>query len=124
MFNRLFIGRNGPDQLSFALMVFALLLNFVPWPYMFIVTLAIMAVALLRMFSRNIAQRQKENLMFMKVINKTKAWYYRNKAKSRQRKLYKIFKCPKCAQKLRVPRGKGKVSIKCSKCGQKMIRNT
>ncbi len=124
MFNRMFIGRNGPDQLSFALIIFSLLLSFVPWSYMFIITLVITGVALLRMFSRNIEQRRKENLIFMNMINKIKSWYYRSKVKSQQRKLYKIFKCPKCSQKLRVPRGKGKVSIKCSKCGNKMIRNT
>lgn len=124
MFNRMFIGRNGPDQLSFALVILALLLNFIPWPYMFIITLAIMGIAIFRMFSRNIDQRRKENLKFMDMVNKIKSWYYRNKAKSEQRKLYKIFRCPKCSQKLRVPRGKGKVSIKCSKCGNKMIRNT
>ncbi len=124
MFNRMFIGRNGPDQLSFALIILSLLLSFVPWPYMFIITFAITGLAILRMFSRNIAQRQKENLFFMNLVNKIKSWYYRSKAKSQQRKLYKIFKCPKCSQKLRVPRGKGKVSIKCSKCGYKMIRTT
>lgn len=124
MFNRMFIGRNGPDQLSFAMTILALLLSFVPWAYMFVITFTLMALAILRMFSRNIAQRQKENLYFMNVVNKLKSWYYRNKARSQQRKLYKIFKCPKCSQKLRVPRGKGKVSIKCSKCGHKMIRNT
>ncbi len=124
MFNRMFIGRNGPDQLSLALIILALILNFVPWPYMFIITFCIVGAAVWRMFSRNIAQRQKENLSFMNVVNKIKSWYYRSKARSQQRKLYKIFKCPKCSQKLRVPRGKGKVSIKCSKCGHKMIRNT
>ncbi|WP_333860974.1 hypothetical protein [Clostridium sp.] len=30
---------------------------------------------------------------------------------------YKIFKCPNCAQKLRVPRKKGKITITCNKCG-------
>ncbi len=124
MFNRMFIGRNGPDQLSLALIILALILNFVPWTYMFIITFCIVGAAIWRMFSRNIAQRQKENLSFMNVVNKNKSWYYRSKARSQQRKLYKIFKCPKCSQKLRVPRGKGKVSIKCSKCGHKMIRNT
>ncbi len=124
MFNRMFIGRNGPDQLSFAIIILSLLLSFVPWPYMFIITLIITGLAIMRMFSRNIAQRQKENLFFMNLVNKIKSWYYRSKARGQQRKLYKIFKCPKCSQKLRVPRGKGKVSIKCSKCGQKMIRNT
>ena len=124
MFRKLFIGRNGPDQLSFALVILSLLLSFVPWAYMFVVTLSLSAVALMRMFSRNIAQRQKENAAFMNLFNKIKSWYYRNKAKAQHRKLYKIFKCPTCGLRLRVPRGKGKVSINCSKCGNKFIRTT
>lgn len=37
---------------------------------------------------------------------------------------YKIFKCPKCGQKLRVPRHKGKIAIHCRKCGEEFIRKT
>lgn len=124
MFRRMFIGRNGPDQLSLSLIILSLLLSFVPFRYMFVITFTITAVAVIRMFSRNIAQRQKENMAFMNVVNKIKSWYYRNKARGQQRKYYKIFKCPNCALKLRVPRGKGKVSIKCSRCGNKIIRTT
>ena len=124
MFRKIFIGRNGPDQLSFALLILSIALNFVPWRYMFAFSLIITAIAVMRMFSRNIMQRQKENMAFMGVVNKVKSWYYRNKARRQQRKYYKIFKCPNCSLKLRVPRGKGKVSIKCSKCGNKIIRTT
>lgn len=124
MLRKMFIGRNGPDQLSFALVVFSLLLSFVPFQYMFIITLSITTAAIFRTFSRNISQRQKENLAFLSMVNKIKSWYYKIKARGQQRKFYKIFKCPVCALKLRVPRGKGKVSIKCSKCGNKLIRTT
>lgn len=120
----MFIGRNGPDQLSLVLLILAMVLSFVPWTYMFIISLALVGLALWRMFSRNIEARRKENFMLMKLVNNIKAWYYRTNAKRQQRKQYKIFKCPKCGQKLRVPRGKGKVSIKCSKCGNKMLKTT
>lgn len=30
---------------------------------------------------------------------------------------YKIFKCPSCSQKLRVPRGRGNIIVKCKRCG-------
>jgi len=124
MFRRMFIGRNGPDYLSFGLTIIALILNFVPWRFMYLVSLALIVIALLRMFSKNIARRQKENLMFLRLVNKPKTWYYRSKMRRRQRKIYKVFKCPKCFQKLRVPRGKGKVLIKCSKCGNKITKVT
>jgi predicted RNA-binding Zn-ribbon protein involved in translation (DUF1610 family) len=124
MFGRMFIGRNGPDQLSFGLTIIALLLSFVHVPIVPFIALAIFALAIFRMFSRNVQQRRKENLMFLKLVNKPKTWYYNCKAARAQSKLYKIFRCPKCGQKLRVPRGKGKVSIKCSKCGNRIIKST
>lgn len=32
---------------------------------------------------------------------------------------YKVEKCPYCQQKMRIPKGKGKVRVKCSNCGKK-----
>jgi predicted RNA-binding Zn-ribbon protein involved in translation (DUF1610 family) len=124
MFRKMFIGRNGPDQLSLGLTLLAFVLSLIRVNVLFYISLAILALAILRMFSRNIEQRRKENLMFLRLVNKPKMWYYNCKAASAQSKLYKIFKCPECGQKLRVPKGKGKVSIKCSKCGNRIIKNT
>jgi DNA-directed RNA polymerase subunit RPC12/RpoP len=124
MFRRMFIGRNGPDQLSLGLTLLAFVLSLIRVNVLFYISLAILALAILRMFSRNIEQRRKENLMFLKLVNKPKMWYYNFKASVQQNKAYRIFKCSQCGQKLRVPRGKGKVSIKCSKCGNRMIKNT
>jgi uncharacterized paraquat-inducible protein A len=120
----MFIGRNGPDHLSLALLILAMVLSFVPWTYMFIICIALTLLAVWRMFSKNIDKRRKENLVLLKLVNNTKTWYYRINTQRQQNKQYKIFKCPQCGQKLRVPRGKGKVSIKCSKCGNKLIKTT
>ena len=38
--------------------------------------------------------------------------------------LYKVYKCPKCRQKLRVPRGKGKIRIICRRCKYEFVRRT
>jgi DNA-directed RNA polymerase subunit RPC12/RpoP len=124
LFGRIFIGRNGPDHLSLGLSILALALSLVPVTIFFYISLAVFAIAIFRMFSRNIERRRKENLMFLRLVNKPKMWYYNLKAARAQSKLYKIFKCPDCGQKLRVPKGKGKVSIKCSKCGSRIVRNT
>lgn len=124
MFGRLFLGRNGPDHLSLGLSILALALSLVPVTIVFYISLAVFALSILRMFSRNIEQRRKENLMFLKLVNKPKMWYYNLKTARTQSRLYKIFICPQCGQKLRVPKGKGKVSIKCSKCGNRIIKNT
>lgn len=47
----------------------------------------------------------------------------RKKRQSGQ-KQYRIYKCPKCRQKLRVPRGRGKIAIRCRKCGNEFIRRS
>jgi predicted RNA-binding Zn-ribbon protein involved in translation (DUF1610 family) len=120
----MFMGRNGPDHLSLALLILASVLSFVPWQYMFIISIALTLVAVWRMFSKNIDKRRRENFALVKLVNNAKTWYYRINAGRQQRKQYKIFKCPQCGQKLRVPRGKGKVSIKCSKCGNKLFKTT
>lgn len=124
MLGGIFLGRNGPDHLSFALLIAAMVLSFIPWPYMFIICIALTLLAVWRMFSKNIEQRRKENLVLLRLVNNAKSWYYRISARRQQAKQYRIFKCPQCGQKLRVPRGKGKVSIKCSRCGNKFMRTT
>ena len=34
-----------------------------------------------------------------------------------QGRKYKIFRCPGCGQKIRIPRGHGKIQIHCRVCG-------
>ncbi len=122
---RFFIGRNGPDHLSLALSILAFALSlFRVHISFYIISLVIFAISIFRMVSKNIEKRRKENLMFLRLVNKPKTWYYKYKALREQNKHFRVFKCAKCGQKLRVPRGKGKVAIKCSKCGEKMIKYT
>ena len=42
----------------------------------------------------------------------------------KQRKDYHYYRCPKCGQQLRVPRGRGKISITCPKCGNQFIKKS
>lgn len=37
---------------------------------------------------------------------------------------YRIFECPKCSQKLRVPKGIGRIEITCKRCGEKFIKRS
>ena len=34
----------------------------------------------------------------------------------KERNTYKYFRCPQCKQKLRAPRGRGKIQVTCQKC--------
>lgn len=37
---------------------------------------------------------------------------------------YEYLSCPFCGQRMRVPRGKGKLAVKCPSCGEKTIVNS
>ena len=143
MMNRLrnfMYGRYGMDGLNVCLWVFALAVMLIASVFSFIpsipgvvslilriVSTVLLVLTIFRSFSRNIAARQKENYSFMKIWNKVKQFFRRIKAAfipRPDRKTHKYFRCPKCSQKVRVPKGKGKIAIKCPKCGEKFIRKT
>lgn len=44
--------------------------------------------------------------------------------KKLDRRTHKIFKCPNCSQKIRVPKHRGKICIKCPNCRIEFIRKT
>ena len=67
---------------------------------------------LFRMFSRNIPARRRENQRFVNFLNRLKDRDNR------------YFNCPQCHQMVRVPKGKGKINIRCPKCGNKFIKKT
>ncbi len=46
------------------------------------------------------------------------------RAQQQDKRYYKYFNCPNCNQKVRVPKGKGKIEITCPKCRTSFIRKT
>ena len=57
-------------------------------------------------------------------VNKIKDFFKRQKSYMQQRKTHHIYKCPQCKQKIRIPRGKGRVAIRCKRCGTEFIKNS
>ena len=80
--------------------------------------------AYFRIFSRNIYKRAAENQAFLKKTAKIRGWFYKQNSMMAQRKTHRIFKCPTCRQKIRVPKGKGRIEIRCPKCNTKFIKNS
>ena len=119
-------GRYGTDKLSFALVIagFALhvLYVFTTFRLLYLASLIVYGIALYRTLSKNINARQKENMKFEQFLWKVKNWWVGVRADFEERKTYKHFKCPSCGQKIRIPRGRGKVEIRCPKCSNRFIK--
>ncbi|ALB44190.1 MULTISPECIES: Zn-finger containing protein [Clostridium] len=119
---RFMFGRYGGDELSKALLVLSfillLIMNFVPKDLRFLTILAYIPViiCMFRIFSRNIYKRRNENYKYLKIKNNIVMWFKNNINRIKTLKNYKYYTCSNCKQKLRVPRGKGKISITCPKC--------
>lgn len=90
----------------------------------YVLALALLVYAYYRMFSKDLSKRSAENQWYLKKEMKVRGWWQRKKKAIAGRKEYKIYKCPKCGQKIRVPRHKGKIAIRCRKCGEEFIRKT
>ncbi|NCB91202.1 MAG: hypothetical protein EOM40_01320 [Clostridia bacterium] len=77
-----------------------------------------------RMLSRNIAARYEENQKFLglksRLFSKGAPTFQRRAADPVNR----VFKCPTCGQKVRVPKGKGKISIHCPKCNSDFVKRS
>lgn len=90
------------------------------------VSTALIIIALLRMFSRNLAARRSELYRYLKIENKLRAFwarlrggYHKQADELRDRRKFKYLTCPQCAQRLRVPKGKGKLRVTCTRCGNR-----
>ena len=88
------------------------------------VALAFLLWGYFRMFSRNIRKRYQENCTYYRYVNRVKDFFKRQTSYAQQRKTHHIYKCPQCKQKIRIPRGKGRVAIRCSRCGTEFIKNS
>lgn len=131
---RIFQGRHGMDELSKALF----------WCGLLCMVLSILTTGLInnvlssifswlglfqiifgffRAFSRKLSERDGENRAYILWRQQQRKKLDDFKERRRQSKDFKFFKCPGCRTMMRVPRGKGKLHIKC-KCGYTMYRRT
>jgi len=126
------IGRYGPDHLSIAMIIFALVLSlfhailrlFPMASILMYVSYIILALAVFRILSRNITRRRAENDRFIRYWWPIRTKASRAIANIRYGKTHKFLKCPSCGNTLRVPKGKGKLQITCPKCGERFLRKT
>lgn len=120
-------GRYGNDQFNRFLMFFALamlILSMFAGDFWYMIALVLMVYAYFRMFSKNTYKRAGENQKYMQLEWKVKAFLGKKKNEMKQLKTHHIYKCPNCKQKIRVPRGRGKIAIRCRKCGTEFIKKS
>ena len=120
-------GRYGFDQLNGFLCILSLILVVLgAWlsGFLYWLGLALLLWCYYRIFSRNIQKRYAENMKYLSLQNQAKDWLARQKLRFDQRKVYRYFQCPHCRQSIRVPRGRGRISITCPKCGTSFIKKS
>lgn len=124
-------GRYGGDAfsnfLSLAALVVVVLGLFVPGLFGMLLGWlgwAVLIYSYYRIFSRNIPKRAAENRWFLAQRYAVQQRFASARTRFAQRKVYRYFRCPRCRQQLRVPRGRGRISITCPKCGTSFIKKS
>ena len=116
------------DQLSIFLLVVyivvTLLTGFFQLPLLSYASLAILIWCWFRILSRKTYKRSKENTAFLRMVFPITSRYRNLKKRFRDRKTHKYYRCPNCKQELRVPKGKGEITITCPKCKTKFDKRT
>lgn len=131
-FSKFMYGRYGTDKLNMFLVIMLLVFAvgnlfvrneyfstvFTSWEFLLIFLIYY------RMFSKNISKRYAENQKYLSIENRVRRFFGKSKYMQQQRKEFHIYTCPQCKQKIRIPRRKGKISIRCPKCGNEFVKNS
>ena len=125
-FRQFMIGRYGTDGLnqflsiaSIVLLLISLLTRFSLFTWL---GLVLLVLCYYRSLSRNISKRTEENYQYYALKDRVDRKFRGLKDQWANRKLYHYYRCPKCRQKLRVPRGRGRIQISCPRCGTQFIK--
>ena len=126
--NKFMQGRYGVDQLSVFMTYFAILLllvlfllNKADWSWL---AMIIVLISYMRLMSRDIGKRSKENAKYMAITRNFTGSLKKMKNHIVGTKDHKYFTCDSCKTELRIPKKKGKIKVKCPKCGKEFIKRT
>jgi len=120
-FRNFMIGRYGSDKLNTHLLAAGVVLmllgaflgsKFAWASWCTLLSYVPLIWCIFRMHSRNIEARRRENSAYVNFFN-----HLRDKE-------HRYFRCPRCRQTVRVPRGRGKINIRCPKCSERFIKTT
>ncbi|MBQ3583796.1 MAG: hypothetical protein IJA27_03685 [Lachnospiraceae bacterium] len=118
---KFFQGRYGMDELGKAMLIANAIIYLIGCIFQsgFFLSLGIVGVtiSLYRMLSRRQWDRNEENKKYMRY---KKLWQLRYE----QRNDSRIYMCKSCGRYIRVPKGKGKIMVTCTVCGDKRVHRT
>ena len=127
-FRQFMIGRYGTDDLSrFSLISAAVLVAvnlFLRIPLINTLVLILFVWIYFRIFSRQIGKRSAENRKYLELKGRFLGFFRKQGRMLEDRKVNHIYRCPGCGQKIRIPRGKGKICITCPKCRTEFIKKS
>lgn len=131
-FYRFMQGRYGMDQFSRFLLVIGLVVilmsGFIGGLILNLIGWLIIIYNYFRIFSRNHPKRYRENAKYLYFIDKVrnflrqKGFLRKNGFQRKDKKTHHVYTCPSCRQKIRIPRGKGRIEVSCPSCRHKFIK--
>lgn len=131
---KFFWGRYGIDPLGYAIIIISMVLSFtssllggvseIASYALWIISYVLLALEIFRMLSRNLYARRRENDKFMGIWKPIKKWFKLQYNRIKDIKTHRYFSCPNCKNNLRVPKGRGTITITCPVCKTKFDRKS
>lgn len=113
-------GRYGMDAFSGFLigagLLTAVLNAFFGSRILTVLSWAFVIFAYSRIFSKNRGRCIAQNLWFYNHTKAVREFVQKERGRMRVRKTHHIYTCKKCGQKIRIPKGKGRIMVTCPKC--------
>jgi hypothetical protein len=124
-------GRYGRDELGIVLLISSyiplFISLFIKGPaaiILYMVGTIGLVYCLFRMFSRNVYRRRQENYRYLNIKNRVTGWFRKRIKRIRDSRTHRFFRCPGCGVDVRVPRGRGRIEITCTRCRKVFIRKS
>ena len=117
---RFMMGRYGGDQLNLFLIALYLILYVLSLLTRLLslqlLGTVVLILCLYRCLSRSLERRRAENARFLQAVRPIERRWAAFCTRAHDKE-HRYFKCPNCGQQMRVPRGKGRITVHCRSCG-------
>lgn len=122
-------GRNGPDKLTFVLLLVYSILSFVKTPFRKIIAVyiivsvlqyGVLIFGLYRIFSKDIQKRYRENFKLEQLLSRYNPIIERTKLRVQYFGTHRFRTCKGCGEFLRFKKGSRKKKTVCPKCGKEL----